>query len=41
METAESEMDHGLGGVDPLLVISDEPFPARRRDESALDDRAS
>lgn len=37
-EAAECDMDHGLRDVDPLLVIANEPFPARHPTESALHD---
>jgi len=37
-EAAEGDVDHCLRDVDPLLIIADEPFPARHPTEGALDD---
>lgn len=39
-EAAGRDMDDGIGDVDPLLVIANEPFPARHPTESALHDLA-
>lgn len=37
-KASESDIDHRLRGVDPLLVIANEAFPARHPTEGALDD---